>query len=353
MFRCIDPSSESSIHAFDLPADEWNELVLKNRKARHLRTPCCFSRVDLKRSRHGTQFFAHKRGSSSCTTAPEKEEHRHLKKMAVDAARANGWDAETEVAGTTPEGEQWIADVLATKGGHQVAVEIQWSGQADNETFRRQEKYTKSGVRGLWLLRRSGFPVTHDVPAARIGGTLEEGFIALLENQQLPMPEFLDAAFSQRFHFGIPNNIEATISIHGAYMDCWHPSCNERTRVLTRIDVDVGCEDFPFSVSELGEHPDLIRLVLDQLPKNLGLGQIKPRYSRTEQRSYWSNGCRLCDRLFGEFYLSDVWHEQNQLHAFPIRISKEWQNAIYDSGKYTKIWGVYPSAGSAKFPPSG
>lgn len=116
--RCFDPTSHRNIHAFDLSREAWQALAGENRRARHLRMPCCSAQVTLKRSRRGTQFFAHK-AAASCVTAPETEAHLRLKRMAIEVARANGWEAETEVA----EGE-WRADVLARKGAVKVAIEI-------------------------------------------------------------------------------------------------------------------------------------------------------------------------------------------------------------------------------------
>src|SRR5262249_40274425 len=147
--------------------EQWQALKQQNRATRHLAMPCCVSQVVLKKSLRGIQFFAHK-ARGACSTAPETEDHLRLKQMAVEAARANGWDAATEVAGTTPSGEKWRADVLAQKGQHKVAVEIQWSNQSNEETLRRQKRYALSGIRCLWLFRQSRFPITSDLPAARI-----------------------------------------------------------------------------------------------------------------------------------------------------------------------------------------
>src|SRR5262245_59213530 len=86
--RCFDPSSNSNIHAFDLSSEAWQVLERENRRARHLRMPCCSAEVTLRRSPRGTQFFAHK-AVGECVTAPETEAHLRLKQMAVEVARAN------------------------------------------------------------------------------------------------------------------------------------------------------------------------------------------------------------------------------------------------------------------------
>jgi hypothetical protein len=111
--RCLDLTGWS-IQSFDLTDEQWRSVELENRKSRSLRMPCCGSQVILKRSHLGTQFFAHK-AIGSCVTAPETETHFQLKKTVVDTARANGWEAATEVSGNSPSGEQWTADVLAQK----------------------------------------------------------------------------------------------------------------------------------------------------------------------------------------------------------------------------------------------
>lgn len=185
--------------SFDLADEQWRALQVENKRARHLRMPCCSAEVTLKRSRLGTQFFAHK-AVGACTTAPETETHLRLKRMAVEVARANGWTANTEAPGMSPSGEPWKADVLAQKGRSKVAIEVQWSSQANDEILRRQERYKESGIRCLWLLRQPRFPITRELPAACIGGSLEQGFLALIPSlcghQEVPMREFLNAVLA-------------------------------------------------------------------------------------------------------------------------------------------------------------
>ena len=242
--------------------------------------PCCGSQVILKRSHLGTRFFAH--GCRQLRDRPETEAHLQLKKTVVDAARANGWEAATEVPGTSPSGEQWTADVLARNGNHKVAVEIQWAGQTNDETMRRQERYRQSGIRGLWLLRQPGFPITHDLPAVCIGGSPRDGFQALIPSrtrlrardraepdrwhQIVPMREFSDAVFSKRFRFGFPLDADARVSIRSGTIQCWRHSCCARTRIITFIELAFGPPKYDFTIPKLGEHRELCSAVLSRLP---------------------------------------------------------------------------------------
>jgi hypothetical protein len=133
--RCVDPTGKS-VHSFNLSDDAWQSLMVENREAHHLRMPCCNSPVVLKQSHLGTRFFAH-RMLGVRNNCGETAVHLELKNMVVEAVRRQGWTAETEVTGQAPDGEQWRADVLAKKGNARIAVEIQWSGQTNDETLRR------------------------------------------------------------------------------------------------------------------------------------------------------------------------------------------------------------------------
>lgn len=331
--RCLDGAA--SIHAFDLSAEAWAILAEDNRARRHLQMPCCAAPVTLKKSRLGTQFFAHK-AVGECTTAPESEEHLKLKQIAVEVARAHGWEAHTEVA----EGALWRADVLATKGGARVAVEIQWSSQTDEETLRRQRRYEESGVRGLWLLRQRKFAIDPTLPAARVSAE-ESGFVAHVpmgyDEQTMALTEFLAAAFSRRLHYGVPLNLNAKGAVNFGSLWCWQ--CGAETKIVPSINIAYGPHEYRFGVAELGEHPDLFAIVREHIPADAGIGMIKPRQSRAQQRSYLSNGCSHCDALIGEHFEHDAELDERAARSFSFVVDERWRDLL--AKQSSDAWGVY------------
>lgn len=339
--RCLDKFG-ASIHAFDLKSEDWDDLANRNRRDRHLRMSCCSAQATLRRSSRGTQFFAHK-AVGACETAPETEVHLRLKQIAVEAARAHGWTAETEVAGVSPSDERWQADVLATRNGVRVAVEIQWSNQTSDETLRRQERYRQSGIRCLWISRTAKLPVAKELPVAYIADKGGEPLrVQLSSGQMMPVDQFLDAAFGGRFKFGVPPGIPAMVSVRAGPIQCWHDSCRARTTIVTGVDVEFGPNVCEFGVDDLDAYPALFEVIRGHLPRDQQIGAIKPRFSNTRGRSYLSNGCYRCDRIIGAFYTHDACEEQDVVCAFPIRLSEPWQQAIDQYYGYDDSWVVYP-----------
>ena len=340
--RCLDSAAGSSIHAFDLSADEWLKLSEENRNFRHLRMPCCSAPVVLRRSRLGTQHFVH-RTVGDCKTAPESEAHLRLKQLVVEVARANGWEAAAEVVGASPDGDDWRADVLARKGNVKVAVEIQWSPQTQEETWRRQDRYEQSGIRCLWLLRQRDIPVDRNLPVAGIEGEPAEGFTALVPTgsgtQSLPMEQFLHAAFSRRLRFGMPTGVDATVTVWMGRMFCW--SCGSETEIISGIEIAAGPQEIRFSIPGIGEHLDLVEIVWGHLPGDKKFEAIKRRFSKTQNRTYLSNGCAHCDAFIGEFFEHEAWQDQEPICVFETRISERWRAAILGHHGYQEGWGVY------------
>jgi hypothetical protein len=268
--RCLGPDGQP-IQSFDLTDAEWSALRLDNSRSRELRMPCCDASAVMKTSPRGLNFFAHK-SRGPCHSTPETEEHLVLKTLTAAAARRAGWACSTEASGSTSSGETWTADVLARKGQHKVAIEIQWSGQTSQESLYRQERYRQSDVRCLWLFRRPGFPVSKDLPAACVTGDIATGFEAQLDKQALPLDEFLDAVFARRFRYGIPLGARAIVRIQSGVRSCW--KCGVGTRIVTFIEVSAGPHRFQLTVPDLNDFPDLLASCRDRIPTGSSIAVI-------------------------------------------------------------------------------
>ncbi|MFE6966981.1 competence protein CoiA [Agromyces sp. NPDC057679] len=111
----------------------------------------CGARAVPKENRYGTRFFAHWPGSH-CDVGhkPESPEHLRAKEIIVRAAIAAGWDAEPEMPG--PD-RAWVADVLASRGEHRVALEVQWSHQTPADYVARTARYRADGIDAYWFSR--------------------------------------------------------------------------------------------------------------------------------------------------------------------------------------------------------
>jgi hypothetical protein len=190
---------------------------------------------------------------------------------------------------------------------------------------------------------------------------LEQGFSALIPchsrmsardrsqperwHQILPMRALLDAAFSKRLQFGLQLGTDAIISVRAGSLSCW--SCGADTRILTGIDVAFGPNELGFTIPEIGDHTELLDSVLSRLPGGLEIGSIKPRFSKTQRRSYVSNGCLHCNALIGEYHEYKAWDEQETVFAFSLQVSKQWKSAIESHCGYEKTWSVYRLAGQS------
>lgn len=253
-----------------------------------------------------------------------------MKSLALRAARQAGWSAQTEVSGAARTGDAWTADVLASKAGETIAVEIQWSSQTDEETWRRQRRYRDSGVLGVWLLRQPNFPVDRSLPAACLCGSLDDGLDIRLPCwpwsdqrhrskpddwlQALDPEVFFRAVFSGQFRFGIDAATTLELAIQTGVMTCW--KCDRDTRIVTFLEGQLGphvvqerydiLESLPGAVEELGR----------ALAHRPDIGPVRSRYSRTVEHAYLSNGCAHCGALLGRFYEPRAYYSEQEVVGF-------------------------------------
>ncbi len=334
--RCLDHAGQS-LDAVAMAPSDWTTLTVVNRRDRHLRMHCCGAPVVLKTSRLGTRFFAH-HALGGCASGDESPEHLYLKALAIAAARAAGWTAEAEVSGTTPSGAPWRADVLATRGRHRVAVEVQWSGQADDETVRRQARYAASGVRALWLFRRPGFAVDPDVPAVRVRGTLAAGLTVL----GLPAADFLAAVFDRRLRFGIAAGASASLTVDGAIATCWGNDCGALTRVVTGLAVVSGGSSCRVALGALGTHPPVIAALSRLLPADPLRGRVRVRRATGAAVT----GCFRCDRPVEAAARAS----RTTLVSVALTVTPDWAAMIAAQPGYAPVWSVVPVAPRTAIP---
>jgi competence protein CoiA len=145
--------------------------------------------------------------------------------------------------------------------------------------------------------------------------------------QTLPMEVFLRAAFDRRLGFLTPLEAvgeNATIAVETAIANCWNERCRGKTQIITSIEIATDQGAFDFSLPDLTHHPHLLVEILQRLPSSFDRKVIQERYSHTQRRSYVSNGCAKCNRLFGEFMVAHEPSEIDQIATFPARLDSRW-----------------------------
>lgn len=349
--RCNDQSGED-IHAFNLEPDRWATLKIHNQKRKHLRMPCCDSGVILKTSKLGTFFFAHTR-RGPCTTAHESKDHLMIKTLVCRALSASGWQVETEVRGKSPDGHEWIADVMASKGKSRFVVEVQWSRQLDADTEFRQSRYQDSGLKALWLFRQKDFPKSERIPAVRVGCN-EEGHYqvhlggyepsldsedwqyARLRNKfAISVEDFISGVCAKQFWYGVYRAGDLITAIYaGAFIKCW--KCDAWTNVVSEVVLSSEQRGEPIAatLSDLGFYPELNGLLgLDKL-RHFKVGTISKRYSKTERGEYLANSCIDCNALQGKFFLNEILHRQKKIMTQQFIVTPELERSLREQDEY-------------------
>jgi hypothetical protein len=335
--RCNTPHGEEL--AFCHTLQSWEALRARNALDRHLSMPCCGSAVVLRKSRHGVLHFVHTR-RGECTSTAESAEHILLKDILAKAATQSGWVARTEVSGNTAYGEAWTADVLCTKptARKSVAFEVQWSRQTCEETEIRQQRYRNSGVRCLWLMRELKVPSSRNTPAFALHFLKDDRPLVLLPSaswdpdyrgpktgpgderawgQRIPLDTFAIGALTGKLKFAPLIGQTVPVRVVGAESTCW--KCKQTTKTVQWLAVlaDAICPGFGtlnISLEVLDAGPGRgMEWVRRHLPaerlRSFGIGELKPRFSKTMGEAYLSNGCVHCDALQGRFFDHELFYD--------------------------------------------
>lgn len=320
------------IYSFMLSDEQWERLKTKY-KTLSMHMPCCQTRAIPKKSKLGTQYFAHHPSSSCGFSSGESREHQFCKYLILKYLHENGWSITPEFCSQTPSGETWIADIYAEKNKAKIAIEIQWSPQSIEETKRRQKKYIASGIRAVWFMRttpKNKWDVldyqSYDLPVFSIWLNKENyqliasGAFHNWDDADLVEIEFVDffkALMTGSIQYSLKPNAIRSIQVSMNTIQCW--KCKKPTNTIMEINYFIphakgftkihqsNVEDLSHLHCETINHPNLIN--------SYQYGLLKKRFSKTRGESYLSNGCFYCDALQGAFFSHHERDTDNMKHS--------------------------------------
>lgn len=355
------------VYAFDIALDEqWEELRQENKLHHTLRMSCCNSDVILRTSKHKLRHFAHA-PEAECSSAGETMEHLLAKQRIVEGVRRANWSAHAEHPGSTPSGEGWIADVLATKQSSRAAFEVQWSKQSEEETRQRNDRYRSSGVYDFWLFRQLGFPIEKKIRAFNL--TFEPG--AALLNVRLPsssysqdsirpgndkadywgqtieLSRFVEGVLKNKLKFAPALGKAMPVEILTRPAICWN--CKQTTLLVKEI-VFAADRLFPGHGNiKLGLHnfleflDDGEQVISAMLPKAFlkahNIGELKQRYNHMDKGRHFSNGCVYCDRVQQRrFQVDEEDFKLTKTLEIKAVFEKEWGEEILEAYSNVNRW---------------
>jgi hypothetical protein len=323
-----------------LSADEWENLRLSVKShQKELQLPCCQNAGHLRTSKLGTNHFVHNR-KEECDWKSETPEHLKAKNEIALACHEAGYEVTTEESGA-----EWRADVLASKGSARIAFQILWNRQTLEETQRRQDQYRRDGIRGCWFFKIPPkemkepmkelplFSISSDSTQTDVSFSVGMRISRYVDARQpsSSLYEFVKALLNRKIKFCSQYKMKRQQRLRIVFieMECWR--CKKVSHIFYLSNQMVSCCGESMSESEglwESEKPEFNKAVLDAVRKfinspqgsHLKLGRIKPRYSKTVNKSYRSFGCYHCDAIFGNWFISE-----ETMHARYHSLMPHWR----------------------------
>lgn len=303
-----------------LTKNEWEEL--KNRvKENNIKVIIAQTSKNgyLRISKKGLQHFVHKNGEKPDGWKPESPQHLLAKNEILLGCQDAGWNAVPEYAEN-----EWIADIIASKGSHRIALEVQWSNQTYERTIERQEKYNQDKVRACWFFKKlpkelskwsNSLSADKSLPLFKIDEEENGEFLVEFYNQKIALRKFTFSLLSGEIKYC--NNVKAKlkqkITANFFKTNCWKCKAEQNAYFISgdfdsECGINVSIENRMWDNNNLEYDSQVLEAVSNFLKTEKGthikLGKIKSRYSHTTKSSYMSFGCYKCDSIFGDFYLS-------------------------------------------------
>lgn len=175
-------------------------LRARNRKEKLFTARCCGAPVQIRTPAGKIAHFYHLSTTPDCLgSAGESQTHLALKAQIAVAAMEAGWEVEVEAEERREDGTLvWKADVLARRGNAKIAFEVQISNADWTSMNERQERYRRSGVRGLWFVKtKKPFPAQKGLPIFNLTLSDEAWRVSLLHPDDCAITSWAQAAWSK------------------------------------------------------------------------------------------------------------------------------------------------------------
>jgi competence protein CoiA len=260
---------------------------------------------------------------NGCANVPETAIHLLAKEKIAAGVRRGGWTVKVEEEGNTPNGESWVADVVAMREGERtLAFEVQWSWQSQDKTRLRQSRYESAKIVGFWFFRQHEFQSDPSVPAFRLDfNKISNEFEVLIpshENdpsknrrkskfsqfwrQSVELSAFVEGALNGRLQFAPALNRKFEMEVSAAPTAC--NACGRRIRILAGLKFAIqkelpGFSDISVPIYNLPGSPKTAELLSSIVPytalKRYGIGKVV----HGQQYLGLLNSCVHCNRPIG------------------------------------------------------
>jgi len=300
--------SSQKIAAPKLNDNVWSHIKLSlKQNSNYLHFKCCNSPVYARVSKKGLKHFVHK-NTDHCNYIYESEDHLSLKLEVYEACKKMDWDAELEA-----DGDNFRADVLASKNTHKAAFEIQLTRQDLQTTIDRQKIFNKSGIRCAWIFKRipKGYRPNKFLPAFELvteNRKLITPYQCNISSRKMSIEKFIEILLNGKIRyrekFVIKRKQEAELYLfENDCFKCGYTYMAIGPWSLIKSRCGIGIENVDFSEESLALEA---KKIMDELGKsNPDIAIFKKSYSKTVNEYYWANSCPKCRVIFGRHYLFD------------------------------------------------
>lgn len=217
------------------------------------------------------------------------------------------------------KGRGWIADVFVVKGDKKIAIEVQLTRQSPKVLWKRQNLYLKDKIEGCWLILNPYKELKEHInlPIFYISSK-DPVRISLIDNRkEVNLQEFLEAFLGGgiKFCHKAKTHDSQRIKIIFYTMNCWKCGAVNHLYYVDKC-YSSSCN---FEIDEMGAlwsggnfefKPEIINAVREYLKteegKDIHIGKIRERFSKTVQNKYKSFGCYKCDSIFGDFFVFEA-----------------------------------------------